>query len=236
MDPTQSIAEWWTSVAGVVAATIAVTQYLKWQFAEAKVLSAIPTWVYVMLVSCGLTEFARDVLHTLDGERAMLLTQAVTYGLMASGGYEIARAIGKPLGNSTTAINRKVGALLLPLLLAGTVGVSACASARGPLLSADRSIHASLAAVQDTANTLCDAQVIAADPCRDFNRELVPALEAGDAFNRAVRADRVGSLADLLQAVSRLTAAINTYIPEAQRQRLLDLLGQAVSLGFQGAQ
>jgi hypothetical protein len=134
-----------------------------------------------------------------------------------------ATATEKIAETARTGIAQTLKVFLVAALIGSTVACGA--SARGQLFRADRTIHASIASVQDSANALCDAAVIPAPDCQAFNKALVPALQAGDDFNRAVRAERVGAYGELLQAIGRLTAAINQYIPEAQRAQLLKLLG-----------
>lgn len=170
------------------------------------------------------------------GERLKFLTAAGSSVPMSEATIEqkVKDGAAPPVSTPKTVTPQTLVTLVLAVGL--SFSITACASARGPLVTADRTIHASLAAVQDTANTLCDAHVIQPEPCKQFSGDLVMALQAGDDFNRAVRAERVGNLAQLLQAIGKLTADINTLIPEQYRAKLLALLGQAVNLGFEGAQ
>lgn len=238
MDPSL---EYFSSVAGIVALTVGITQTLKVALADLAPFNRLPTALYAVIVSMALTYLAHDVLAVLPGELPLLLAQAVVQALMAFG-VLTAPAWGKPIGASRAARETREGSsgpsravILLPLLLA--LGGAACsARSQAAALEADRTVHAALAAVQDSVEILCDRQILAPEPCRAVHRPLVSALEAGAAFNRAVAAQRETALGPLLRALSDLIEAIVQYVPEDRRPPLLARLQDVVERAFREVQ
>lgn len=97
---------------------------------------------------------------------------------------------------------------ILVLLLA--LSASGCASA---LVAAEGAIHRSIAVTQDTANSLCDAQLIAPEPCRTFNARLVPVIVSAKTFNRAVRENSAAEVPAMLAALVDLRNAAVAFFP-----------------------
>lgn len=122
------------------------------------------------------------------------------------------------------------------LALAATLMLTGCAAKQQQLaLQVDRSVHGGLAAVQDSVDSLCDSKVMASDDCKVFNQRLVPALEAGAAYNRTVAAERSGRIADVVVAVGRLTEAITALVPEKYRPELLSRIQAILNSAFEEA-
>lgn len=92
--------EWYSSIAGVVAATILLTGCLKRALARVRWLNEVPVWVYAVLLAAGLTALVNLVFHTLPGDFWVLATQAIMLAASASGFYEWWAAAGKPLKDS----------------------------------------------------------------------------------------------------------------------------------------
>lgn len=105
MDPVLSIDL--SSVAGVVALTLAIIHYLKAPIGRVYFLQELPLALYVVVVSGGLTYLAHDVLHKLDGDLTSLIVQAVFAALSASGVVEWWRAGVKPVADTRTAIDSR---------------------------------------------------------------------------------------------------------------------------------
>lgn len=122
------------------------------------------------------------------------------------------------------------------IALAGLTLAGCSAKQQQIALQADRAVHGGLAAVQDTVDGLCDNKVMQESDCQAFNRRLIPALEAGQAFNRAVRAEREGQLGPIVVAVGRLTEAVTALVPEQYRSDLLRRLQAILSNAYQEAQ
>lgn len=122
-----------TSLGAVVALAIAFTHAVKRGLATVPVLSRVPVWVYLVLITGGLTFVANQITQTLVGDFRVLVIDAVLKALMAAGLLEVVRTAGKPLAESTVA---KVAAestdqvrprmWLLPLLLAGGLTAASC--------------------------------------------------------------------------------------------------------------
>ncbi|MGE0362780.1 MAG: hypothetical protein AB7R67_18855 [Vicinamibacterales bacterium] len=108
---------------------------------------------------------------------------------------------------------------VLVLLLA--LAASGCASA---LVAAEGAIHRSIAVTQDTANSLCDAKLVAPEPCRAFNVRLVPVIVSAQTFNRAVRENSAAEVPAMLAALVDLRNAAVAFFPpdlvESIRARL----------------
>ncbi len=129
-------AEYLGSIAGIVTLAILLTNLTKRYLGNAPTLSKTPVFAFVALWTAGLTWVAVNVVHSLDGDTASLIVQALLFALASSGLVEVKRAGLKPMEESKTAqraaldaeINRNL--YLLPLLLAGALTVSACAGLR----------------------------------------------------------------------------------------------------------
>jgi hypothetical protein len=108
---------------------------------------------------------------------------------------------------------RRLPAILLVMLLGA--GVVSCASAGGPLVAADRAVHAAVAQTQDTADRLCDRQILTPAACQQLNADLVPVIESADAFNRAVRANSSAEVPAMIGALDRFARALEPLVPDA---------------------
>lgn len=95
VDPSTSPFEWYSSVTGVVAATILGVSILKRALANVNGLNGVPTWLYAVVMSAVLTFLTNRVWGTLPGELWQLMVQVVMMAAAASGFYEW-------LNNSTT--------------------------------------------------------------------------------------------------------------------------------------
>ncbi|MDB5297220.1 MAG: hypothetical protein JWO31_3203, partial [Phycisphaerales bacterium] len=89
-----------TTIAGVVAATIALMSVLKPGLAAAPGLSRVPGWVYTVLVAGGLTYVGNRVLGTLAGDLLALTCQVVVNALLSIGTYHVTGVATKPIAAS----------------------------------------------------------------------------------------------------------------------------------------
>lgn len=87
-DPSTTAFTWYTSVAGVVAATMLGVSILKRALGEVSGLNSIPTWVYAVVISAILTFLTVKVWGTLPGQLWQTMTQSVIMAGAASGFYE----------------------------------------------------------------------------------------------------------------------------------------------------
>ena len=76
---------WYTSVAGIVAATILIVQVIKRFAGNVSYIGAIPTWVIAAVVAGSLSAAANAWWHTLPGPVWEVVMQAVMLAAMASG-------------------------------------------------------------------------------------------------------------------------------------------------------
>ena len=122
----------------------------------------------------------------------------------------------------------KTMTLLAVTLLACSL---ACASAGGPLVAADRAVHAAVAEVQDRGDQLCDRKILNAATCVSFNVALGPVLADADAFNRAVRSQSTAEVPTMILSLDRLVRSITDLLPDdAQRAAIKAQLDQALAL------
>ena len=94
---------WYSSIAGIVALTIILVEVVKRSLGNVAWLSQVPTWLYAVLISAGLTAIAHIWLKTLPGTDIDLYSQAVGSAALASGIKEWVANINKPLSASTAA-------------------------------------------------------------------------------------------------------------------------------------
>jgi hypothetical protein len=99
---------WYTSVAGVVAATIVSVTILKRALGNVAYVNTVPTWMYAVLISGGLTALTNVVWHTLPGNLWQNMMQAVMMAGTASGFYEWLQTPTKPLAASAMSAGVRV--------------------------------------------------------------------------------------------------------------------------------
>jgi hypothetical protein len=236
---------WYSSVAGVVAATIAIVQMLKSTMPRVEYLNLVPTWTYVVTVAALLTWFSHDVLGTLHGENLVqLITEAVTAALVASGAVEMWRTKTKPIADSNGRADSRfmrdfdnlsnLRSMALPL--AGAILLSGCA-ARGTLVKADSTMALTLVGIQSEFDTMLELQVITLEKRQQLGRYLLPALDASQAFNRAVRASSVDAagleFGRLSRALALLIQKVVELVPPEARGPTVDRIREASDLAVQ---
>lgn len=120
--------------------------------------------------------------------------------------------------------------VLLALALATSI---ACASAGGRLVLTEDAIHDSLARVDDEVRATCTgpAAELLAPLCKDARLALLPALEAGAAFNRAVASQRLTPLWQLIEAVGKLVEVVRRF-PEGNTARWIEELARAIAAAY----
>jgi hypothetical protein len=95
--------DWYSSIAGIVAATIVLVEILKHFCGNLPWFGKVPTWLYAVGIAIALTMVAHMGLKTLAGNDLELLTQAVMLAAVASGFKEWISNGTKPLSASTAA-------------------------------------------------------------------------------------------------------------------------------------
>jgi hypothetical protein len=171
-----------SSVAGIVAFTMTIVHFLKPRLGTVTYLQELPVWLYVIVVSGGLTWFAHDVLHKIEGDLPALALQSVMSALTASGFIEFWRTKGKAMADTKAAqeardkkLRQAIGSLrswLLPCVLALGLSSSACAvtAGLGPSAAAQQVKLSELARAVDAADrvltiadTIQDVEIAAHD-------------------------------------------------------------------------
>lgn len=107
-----------------------------------------------------------------------------------------------------------------------------CASASGKLVLTEDAMHDSLASVDDNVRSICgNAYGTPLEPtCKEVRQFLITAIEAEDAFNRAVLLQKPANLGALLTAIGRLAEAVKR-LPGDNNARTLQL-GHAVAAAY----
>lgn len=96
------------SIAGIVTTTIAIVHVIKRQLGDVPYLSRLPVAVYAWLIAFALTWLAHSVLHTIEGELAVLLAQSVISTILAAGAIEIFRNGSKPISDTRVAREARI--------------------------------------------------------------------------------------------------------------------------------
>lgn len=214
-----------TSVAGIVALTIGIMQYIKGWLGQQPVLKSIPLPAYVVFVSAVLTFAVHEYTTWLPGDTKELLQQAVLQALVASGAFEWFRSGTKPASASTAARSLR----LIPIVIAVGLSAAACASTGRILVESDRGIHATLATADDVVNRWCDNVLRPGSPagtavipppravadCRAFNASLADAYAAYQRYNAGIQANSLAAAPAMVTALSDIHAAIIRLKPEA---------------------
>ncbi len=101
-EPTSPL-QWYTSVAGVVAATMLGVSVMKRALGNVTYFNAVPTWIYAVVISGILTFITVNVWRTLPGDLWQTMLQAVIMAATASGFYEWLNNGTKPLAASAVS-------------------------------------------------------------------------------------------------------------------------------------
>lgn len=102
-----------------------------------------------------------------------------------------------------------------PIILIGALLLSGCASTGTILVETERGIHATLAAVDDTVNGVCDAKLRTEADCKAFNASLVAAYSAYENFNKSIQEGSVAAAPAMAQSIVDLQKAVESMAPQA---------------------
>lgn len=118
------------------------------------------------------------------------------------------------------------------LLLAITLCAVGCGANVAPqLVATEDAVHDALAAAQDGIDKVC-ASGLTPTPCQQVNAALVPALQAGAAFNRGVRDQRLRAIGDVVKAIGTLVSAVQEMSPGEIRDAIVADLRLAIDAAF----
>lgn len=92
-----------SSVVGIVALTIAIVHIIKRDLGDTPYVCRVPAWAYAMAVSATLTWLSHAILHTIEGELPVLLTQSVLQALLAAGAIDTWKNRRKPIAETSVA-------------------------------------------------------------------------------------------------------------------------------------
>jgi hypothetical protein len=99
--------QWYTSVTGIVAATIVLVEIFKRFLGNVSYIQRVPTWLYAVTFSCILTACAHLWWQTLPGNDLDLFTRAIMLAAVASGFREWFGNVNKPLSASSAARSQR---------------------------------------------------------------------------------------------------------------------------------
>jgi hypothetical protein len=199
MDTSVIDLQWYKTIPGIVIGTMFIVNVLKRMIGNVTALERIPTWAYSIAIACVLTYVASYFGVLMDSDDSIIdrLMTAALSAASASGFFTWYHNPKDAIGDSEPAVkasrfsaSRKASAVLLAVALAGVsaCGAGAQQSARHRAVVADTAVAESIFAIQDIEETLHVAGVIDAAQHREFNKRLLPLLETGQKFNRAIRA------------------------------------------------
>lgn len=231
------------SVGGIVALTIGIVHIIKRDLGRVRYLQDVPTWVYAMLVSAGLTYTAHALLRTIEGDLTALIVQAALQALMASGAIETVRTWNKPISETSAAMDAQYddryrsgwppGAALILFALVPLAAVGCGAKQLQVAVDVENAITITLARIDRVGDQVagCVTPATAPQPeaCQIFNRAMTPAATAARAFNRSVQRQDVAAVSDLVRALADLATAIDRVIPAADKDALLAELGGIIA-------
>lgn len=227
-------AQWYTSVAGIIAGTLIIVEVLKRALGNVALVKAVPTWVYAVVVAVGLTYASRAAgLLTDQGSTLDVLMTAVMLAGSASGFWTWLRNPSDQIKNSGPAQDQRfTRGLPIVLLAVSLLGLVGCGRNPAPqLVALEDSIHDALASAQDGIEKACASQVTPA-ACQQVNAALVPALQAGAGFNRGVRDQQLSAVGTLVEAIGRLTAKVQALATGALRDAIVADLRRAIDAAF----
>ena len=93
--------EWWSSMAGVVAVSIAAGQAIKHWLSDVDGINAVPLVLYVAVCNLVLVWVAHYVMGAFAGEAfPQLVVRGLTGAVLSVGGVSIASNIAKPLSQT----------------------------------------------------------------------------------------------------------------------------------------
>ncbi|HEX7769626.1 MAG TPA: hypothetical protein VF422_06320 [Dokdonella sp.] len=218
------------SVAGIVALTIGLVQYIKGWLGTKPVLKAIPIAAYVVFVSVALTLGVHQYTPWLPGDEKDLVWQAILQALMASGAFEWIRAGGKPAAATNAARSLNSGGfpvILLAVLLG--IGAVGCAKVTPAMKAGEKNVRTTVLFVANQVEPMvCNAEarkVLTAKPCLELLDALEPAVDLAIAYNRAIAQGTLPPIAETVASIEQLIAAVKQVIPDgpAKASALLDL-------------
>lgn len=108
------------------------------------------------------------------------------------------------------------------VLLAGCT-TSGCGEKSATIaVAADATVHGSLLKAKAGVDRLCSESkpVLTVETCKELYSALTPALEAGQAYNRSVRDQDFGQMAQLAARIGRLMEVVSKLVPKQDRNDL----------------
>lgn len=206
-------AQWYGSIAGIVAGTLIIVEVLKRAIGNVAVLKGVPTWIYAVVVAVALTYASRAAGYLADqGSTLDVLMSALMLAASASGFWTWLRQPNDPIKDSEPARNadifRGIPIVLLAVALAGAVS---CGANLAPVLTASESMqHAGLKAAQDRVEAVCGLPATT-DTCRVVYTRLADTWDAQIAYAESLLAEKPILRGGLIEAVGRLVTSLATF-------------------------
>ena len=115
------------------------------------------------------------------------------------------------------------------------VTVSGCASAQGRVVMTEDAVHDAIAKVDDSLRTFCTAPANAEQykvPCQDARKLLLPVIDSGIAFNRAVADQKFSGFSNVVTTISALVEALKK-LPSSATASMITELARAIQAAAQ---
>ena len=106
-----------------------------------------------------------------------------------------------------------------------------CASVNKNLVLTEDAVHDALHNVDLNVRTFCTAHEEFKAQCADVRPPMLAAVNAGTAFNRAVRDQKVAALVPVITTIGDLVKALKA-LPEGQTAAWIRELGQAIAAAY----
>ncbi len=209
-----------TTITGIVALTLVITQVVKRLFANLSVLKNAPTWAIAVVVAVLLALVANKSLGLLEGDLVTLLWQAAVAALAASGFYSwMDNPKADPESSAKSRAEKKTARLSPPgpvgsIFLVGVMALSMTGCATQSQTQQYRNASNVYNAAVEVVTALGNAEVIDLDGLETFELIRVEVNNELDAMRDAIIA---GDTFDFQFALRRFNAALSRLVQEQLR-------------------
>lgn len=155
---------------------------------------------------------------------ALLTPQVLTEAEAKAMAEPSATAVAKVQGTGT------LGALLVAIAIGASV--TACAKVPPALVGAENAVYTAVVKVDDEFRRVCTEQQLTA-PCNDARPFVLELVTAAKNFNRAVAAQSIAGLTDVIAAAGRLAEKVKA-LPNGQTVQLVQHIAGAVTAAARG--
>ena len=228
-------AQWYGSIAGIVAGTLIIVEVLKRAIGNIAVLKGVPTWIYSVIVAVSLTYASRAAGYLSDqGSTLDVLMSALMLAASASGFWTWLRQPTDPIQDSDALTQRQARRMLPVVLLAVALsGTLACGGNLAPsLIAGGETTQTALASAQQQVETYCGTRDVS-ETCKVIYGRFGDAWDAQIAYWRSLSAEQPRH-GGLIEAVGRLVTELGS-LPTDLRASVEADLRRVTDAAFRGA-